>query len=420
MKNDFYKWELLILLWFAFFLNQADRQIFNVVLPLIKADLKLSDADLGLISSALIWTYGLFVPIAGWAGDRLSRRKIITYSLFFWSLATLMTGLGTNLLYFILIRGIATGGGEGFYAPTANALISEYHTKTRAFALSLHQTAVYIGIVSSGLLAGYVGEHYGWRVAFYLFGGFGVVLSLVLFFRLKNSTKTVSEKELNISLVDNYEEKLVNNDSENVLEVSKGILQKPTFWCLSLAFSCMVFVNVAYVTWTPTFLYEKFELSLTNAGFSSMFYHHISAFLGVLVGGWLSDKLAKQTPKYRFLIQAVAFMCASPFIFWLGQAESLWVLYLALGIFGFFRGIYDSNIFASLYEIVAPQQRATASGLILMIAFLTGAISPYLLALLKPILGFSLSLSLLSIFYVLAAGFMFLGTVFFNKDKAIL
>src|SRR5690606_32836897 len=120
-----YKWELVILLWLAFFFNQADRQIFNVVLPYIKLELSFSDFELGLVSSALIWTYGLMVPVAGFAGDFFSKKKIIVISIFFWSLATVLTGFGTTLLYFILIRGVATGGGEAFYAPAANALIGE-------------------------------------------------------------------------------------------------------------------------------------------------------------------------------------------------------------------------------------------------------------------------------------------------------
>jgi MFS transporter, Spinster family, sphingosine-1-phosphate transporter len=160
-STGFYKWELIILLWLAFFLNQADRQIFNVVLPLIRADLQLTDAQLGLIASVLIWTYGSLVPVSGYVGDVLSRKKIIGYSLLFWSFATLFTGFGNTLLYFILLRGIATGGGEAFYAPSANALISEHHHKTRAFAMSIHQTALYAGIISSGFLAGYIGENYG-------------------------------------------------------------------------------------------------------------------------------------------------------------------------------------------------------------------------------------------------------------------
>jgi MFS transporter, Spinster family, sphingosine-1-phosphate transporter len=99
------QWELLILLWFAFFLNQADRQIFSVVLPLIRKDLGLTDAELGLIASALVWTYGLLVPIAGFVGDTFSRRNIIGFALLFWSISTLSTGLCTTLIQFILLRG---------------------------------------------------------------------------------------------------------------------------------------------------------------------------------------------------------------------------------------------------------------------------------------------------------------------------
>ncbi len=109
-----YRWELLLLLWIAFFLNQADRQVFSVVLPLIKADLQISDAHLGLIASSLIWTYGLLVPVAGFIGDRWSRKTIIGSSLLFWSIATLTTGISTSLIQFIGLRGIATGGGEAF------------------------------------------------------------------------------------------------------------------------------------------------------------------------------------------------------------------------------------------------------------------------------------------------------------------
>lgn len=118
-----FRWELLILLWLAFFVNQADRQIFSVVLPLIRQDLGLSDGELGLIASALVWTYGLLVPLAGFVGDRFSRRNIIGFALLFWSLSTLSTGFCSTLWQFILLRGIATGGGEAFYAPPANALL---------------------------------------------------------------------------------------------------------------------------------------------------------------------------------------------------------------------------------------------------------------------------------------------------------
>ena len=87
------KWELLVLLWLAFFLNQADRQIFSIVLPLIRSDLGLTDAELGLIASALFWTYGLLVPFAGFVGDKYSRKYVAGFALLFWSVSTLFTGI---------------------------------------------------------------------------------------------------------------------------------------------------------------------------------------------------------------------------------------------------------------------------------------------------------------------------------------
>ena len=123
--NNFYKWELLIWLWLAFFFNQADRQIFNVALPLIKADLNLTDAQLGLVGSLFVLTLGLCIPFAGVIGDLSNRKKVIGFSLLFWSVATLFTGFGNTLLHLILLRSLAVGGGEAFYAPAANGLISQ-------------------------------------------------------------------------------------------------------------------------------------------------------------------------------------------------------------------------------------------------------------------------------------------------------
>ena len=399
----FYKWELIILLWLAFFLNQADRQIFNVVLSLIKSDLQLTDAQLGLVAAVLIWTYGLFVPLSGYAGDVWSRKKIIGISLLFWSVATVFTGVSATVWHLILLRGIATGGGEAFYAPSANALISEYHHKTRAFAMSLHQTAVYFGIVSSGFLAGYIGEQYGWRSAFYLFGFAGVLLAVVIFLRLKNNRSDNDSVPV--------EQKIPFREAISVL------FQKPTAVLLTLAFAGMVFVNVGYLTWMPTFLLERFGLSLSAAGFNSMFYHHAAAFAGVLIGGKLSDRWAKKRPRARLEIQAVSFLLGAPFIYLMGVGTSEKVVYLSLAGFGFFRGVYDSNIFASLYEVIAPRYRSSASGVMLMGAFLTGAFAPYLLGVLKPTIGLAAGIAMLSVVYLFSAAAIGLACrFFFTRD----
>ena len=405
-----YRWELLVLLWLAFFLNQADRQIFSVVLPLIRKDLGLTDAELGLIASALVWTYGLLVPVAGFIGDRFSRRNILGFCLLFWSVATLFTGTCSTLLQFIGLRGLGTGGGEAFYAPSANALLGETYPEKRAFVLSIHQTAVYFGIILSGLIAGYVGERYGWRNAFYGFGGLGVLLAVVFFSRIpKDSPRAAFSNPDRVSSGPLLAE---------IGATARIVVRKPTVVLLTLAFGCMVFVNVGYLTWMPSFLAEKFGLSLTQAGFSSLFYHHLGAFLGVLSGARIADHYARINPRSRLVVQAAGLLLGAPFIYWISMSDTQTLTYAALFGFGIFRGWYDSNIVASLYEVVPAGIRSSAYGLMLACAFLIGASAPYLLGILKPTLGLTTGLAGLSGVYVLGSLFIAVGAGwFFAGDR---
>lgn len=401
------EWQLLIILWFAFFLNQADRQIFNVTLPLIRSDIKLSDAKFGLIAASLVWTYGLLVPVAGFLGDIFPRRNILAFCILFWSISTFFTGFASSLLSFVLLLGIATGGGEAFYAPSANAILGERYKSNRAFALSIHQTAVYAGIILSGILSGYIGQKYGWRISFNVFGIAGVLVSVVFLLRVKNDVQEVRKTAINIrqSLAD-----------------ALLVFKKPTVLMLTLAFACMVFVNVGYLTWMPLYLVEKYNMSVTYAGFSSLIYHHIGAFFGVMFGARLADKLAKKDPKKRLVIQSVSLLGGAPFIFLMGFTDNQATTYTALALFGFMRGVYDSNIFASLYEVVKPSIRSSATGFMLMFGFLMGAFAPLILGILKPTLGLAASFSSLSIFYVLGATLIFIALRFwfktdFTKEK---
>lgn len=396
-----FQWELLIILWFAFFLNQADRQVFNVTLPLIRGDIKLTDTEFGLIAASLIWTYGLLVPIAGFLGDIFPRRNILAFCICFWSISTFFTGFASGLIPFIMLLGVATGGGEAFYAPSANAMLSERYKENRAFALSIHQTALYTGIILSGILAGYIGENFGWRRSFNVFGAAGVLLSLIFLWRVKPTRGSLKNESVSVA---------------HSVKEALSVFRKPTVILLTLAFGCMVFVNVGYLTWMPLYLVEQYGMSVTYAGFSSLIYHHIGAFFGVMVGARLSDKLAGKDPKKRLVIQSVALIGGAPFIFLMGFTSNQAITLSALAVFGFMRGVYDSNIFASLYEVVKPAIRSSATGFMLMFAFLMGAFAPLILGILKPTLGLAASFSSLSIFYALGAGFIFSAVKFFFKN----
>lgn len=397
-----YKWEMILLLWFAFFFNQADRQIFNVVLPAIRSELNLEDSDMGLVASILILVYGLLVPVAGYVGDRFNKKYVLMLSLFIWSTSTLFSGMSTMLIHLILLQSIATGGGEAFYSPSANAMIGEHHDKTRATAMSIHQTALYAGIIMSGFLAGWIADQFGWRVAFYLFGGLGIILSLIIAARLKDS--------LPITVIGN---------KVRFIDALQMFFRKPTALLLTMAFAGMVFVNVGFMTWMPTYLHEKFGFSLARSGFDATFYHYIAAFIGVLLGAYLADRYCSKIIGMRGIVQGTGLLLGAPFILLLGMVNTPFMIYTALAFFGIFRGIYDSNIFAALYDVVEPRFRSTATGLMLMFAFITGASAPYILGKVKPLLGLAWGLSALSVIYVAAALCIFIAVKFYYKKDII-
>ena len=186
---------------------------------------------------------------------------------------------------------------------------------------------------------------------------------------------------------------------------------------LCIAFGTMVFVNMGYLTWMPTYLHENFSLSLTNAGFSSMFYHHLFAFFGVLIGGKLSDRWAVKHKKVRIITEYTGLLLGAPFIFLMGFSENLILCYTGLAIFGFFRGVYDSNLFAALFDVIEPKYRASSVGVMLAFAFIVGSLAPVLLGWVKSLYGLSFGISFLSLFYIIGGVMIFIASkYFFEKD----
>lgn len=396
-----YKWELLTILWVAYFLNQGDRQIYNAVLPLIKADLGLSDVQLGMVATAFTLLYGVFVPLAGCLGDFVTKKWIVCLSLLVFSAGTLCTGFSTGIVLLILFRSVATGVGEAFYYPAANSLIGQYHHKTRAQAMAVHQSSLYVGIVASSWLAGWVGESHGWRATFYTFGSFGLLMAAVVAMRLRNEHLDAAPVEAPGQ---------ADAAPVRLGEVLRRVLRTPTLYFLSLAFGGMVFAGVGYMTWMPTFLYEKFHLSVKDAALNSMLYHYVFAFIGVMVGGRVSDRLAARRPAIRMEMEYLGLLLGAPFIWLMGTAGDLAMVYVALAGFGFFRGIYDSNLFAALFDVIPPRYRSSATGLMLCCAFTVGATSPVLLGYVKQRVGLGAGLASLAFVYLAGAALVFAAT----------
>jgi predicted MFS family arabinose efflux permease len=404
-NKQIYPWAVLALLWLVYFLNHADRQILFSVFPLVKQDLKLSNTQLGLLGSSFQWVYALLVPLAGLLGDAVSRKRIICGALLFWSATTVGSGLVSGFAWFLLLRAL-TGAGEAFYYPAATSIISDYHgSATRALAMSIHQTSLYFGVVMSGTLAGYIGQRAGWRAAFLIFGSAGLLAAALV------------AKVLREPLRGQADQHWARAAPLRVRNRMAELFARPAPVALIICFCGMSFASVAVVTWMPTLVYREYGYSLAAAGFHATFYHQLGAFLGVLAGGRLADRWAERIRTSRPLVQAAGLLGAAPFIYWLGRPSSAGAVFAALGVFGVFRGLYDSNLFASLYEVISPGSRATATGLTLSAGFLIGGSSPVWVGKLSQSMGLGPALGATSVCYLVAGILMALNAwLWFDTD----
>lgn len=417
MKKSCYKWELLALLSCAFFFHQADRALFSVVLIPIQKELGLTDGQMGEIGSWMFATLAVMVPLAGFLGDRLSRKWIITCSLLFWSCATSVTGMATGILGLILFRSVATGGGESFYAPSAYALLASHHKATRSVALSVHQAALYIGLMCSGYLAGMVEAAFGWRTVFYIFGGAGVLLGLLFVFRLRDAPKAEALKVV------------AAPDKPKVMESIRILVKTPSVLLATAGFCAVVFVNNAYVFWAPSFVMEKFKdsatpMTLTQAAGGAMLYHHLAAFGAIMAGGFLTDWIVAKRPRFRLLLQGSALLLGAPMIYWIGVADGVTATWLAMAGYGVFRGLFEVNTHASLFDVVPPKCRSTAVGLMTMTAFILGTVPPKLIGrfcdLHGKVAGIQQGFSVLACAYVLGSIAIFCSMLFtFKRDRVV-
>ena len=376
MKKNWCKWEVLLLLWMAYLLNQGDRQVFNTVLPAIRDALNLTDTSVGLIATIFNLFYALMVPVGGWAGDRFSRKWVTTISILFWSVATMFTGLATSFMWLVILRSVATGGGEAFFGPANYSLLGQYHTDTRARAMSIHQTAYYVGVILAGWLAGLIADKLGWRYSFIIFGAAGVIWGLLMIVRLKDYPKA--------------EEKAADAREENkpgFFDGFKTVFTTPTALMLTIGFSGLIFVITGYMTWVPAYLQEEFGQNQATAGFNSMSWTYIAAFVGVLLAGSLSDYLAARSPRIRMILQAAGLLGGAVFLFLMGGHPSLLVLYLSFAGWGFFRAFFDANTYAVLYDVTPPRLHASCSSAMIMTGFAVGALAPVVLGALKESMG---------------------------------
>ena len=163
----------------AFFFYMSDRQLFGLLVPLIREDTGMSNVQIGMIDTVLYWVIAAMMPLSGFAGDRWPRTRVITVAVLGWGALTLLTGFAGGLLGFVILRSVLCTSVQTFYGPSAYALMADEHKATRTTALSLHQGAMYTGMLVSGALVAVILAKFGsWRWVYFLFGGATILVGI--------------------------------------------------------------------------------------------------------------------------------------------------------------------------------------------------------------------------------------------------
>ncbi len=401
-----YRWCVVAMLWLVCLLNYADRQAIFSVFPPLKREMHLGDVQLGVVGSAFMWVYALASPLAGVVGDRVRRKLLIIGGLAFWSLITLLTALARTYPQLVCFRALE-GLGEAFYMPASVALISAYHgPRTRSRALALHQSSVYAGTVLGGTAAGYCAQRYGWRSGFLLFGGLGIVLAAVLVPLLREPARVTN------GAADGA-------DDASPARAAAEMLGNGMVLLLMAVFVGANFVAMIFLTWMPSFLHDRFGMDLAMSGLNATLWLQAASVLGVLCGGWLADRWALRRRGGRMAVQALGLFAGAPLIFLTGWTLSVPVLVMALAGFGFFKGLYDANIWASLYDVVRPRRHATALGIMNAVGWLGGSAAPVLVALAAGRFGMGAALQATSLIYLLFGCLLVLGVVILSRPASV-
>lgn len=407
------KWRVVAMLWCISFFNYADRQAIFSVFPLLEREFHLSAVQLGLLGSGFAWVYGLAAPLAGVVVDRASRRKVILGGLHVWSLICMATAASRTFLHLFLFRA-AEGLGETFYFPASTALMSDYHgPETRSRALGLHQTSVYVGTIGGGFFAGLIAERYGWRLSFLVFGGLGVLLGLVLSHALRDPPPCqvydgpsapcqVSDQTVPVPGTAQTSDRRPGTGRMHDRRPGTRLVLA----CLLGAFMCANFVAVVLLSWMPKFLFDRFHMSLSTAGLTATVFVQLASLAGAPIGGWLADWWRQRSPAGRIGVQAVAMFAGAPFVAICGRTASVATLVIALTCWGFFKGLYDANIFASAFDVVTPERRGRTAGWMNMVGWLAGGGSaPVVIGLVAQRSSLGAAMALTSVVYI-AAGIL--------------
>lgn len=370
MKKDsrlskVYPWIVVGLLWVVALLNYMDRQMLSTMRESMQIDIaELESAvNFGRLMAIFLWIYGLVSPFAGAVADRVSRKWLIIGSLGVWSAVTLLMGYCTTYNQVFWLRALM-GVSEALYIPAGLSLIADYHAgKSRSFAVGIHMTGLYLGQAVGGFGAT-LAEAFSWQQTFHWFGIIGVAYAVILIFCLHEKRQAEPVQET------------VSAPSGNI-PVLKGfgmIFTNVAFWIILFFFASTSLPGWATKNWLPTLFAESLNVPMSQAGPISTITIAVSSFIGIMIGGPLSDRWVKKNIRGRVYTSAIGLALMIPALLLLGLGHGMAAAVSAGLFFGVGYGMFDTNNMPILCQFVPSRLRATAYGIMNMTGVVAGAV----------------------------------------------
>jgi len=366
LKNSkYYPWLVVALLWFVALLNYMDRQMLSTMREAMQIDISELEAavNFGRLMAIFLWIYGCISPFAGAVADRISRKWLIIVSLGVWSAVTLLMGYCKTFDQIYWLRALM-GVSEALYIPAALSLIADYFTgSARSLAVGIHMTGLYLGQAIGGFGAT-LAAAYSWQTTFHWFGIIGIAYALILVVLLYDSRSARIEPEaLN-----------VQTGKEPVWKSFALVFSNVSFWVILFFFASSSLPGWSTKNWLPTLFAESLGIPMAQAGPVSTITIAASSFIGVLVGGSLSDKWVKKNLKGRIYTSAIGLALMIPALVFIGLGSGM-VAAIGAGVcFGVGYGMFDTNNMPILCQFVSSKHRATAYGIMNMTGVFAGAI----------------------------------------------
>ncbi|MFN3856829.1 MAG: spinster family MFS transporter [Caulobacter sp.] len=355
-------WLALGLLTLVFILANIDRNILAILLEGIRKEFALADWQLGLLSGfAFSLLYGVGGLFVSYLADRGNRARIITISLAVWSVMTALCGMAGSFATLVLARA-GVGLGESGCSPPAHSLISDlFPPERRALALGVYAAGASIGLTSSYLLGGWLAEAYGWRVAFIAIGLIGLPVALIMHFLVKDHFRRGPAEPL----APRFFARAFSTVAGHVW--STGALRH-VFIAASLAAG----VSAATIMFVPAFLIRTHGLTPTETGLALGLLTGLIGSSGIVLGGWLADRLTRRDGRWALWIPALGKLLALPglALFFL-VPHTGWAL-AAYALPSFVSGVWLGPTYAVVQGLVPAQGRAMAAALLLLTYNLLG------------------------------------------------